>query len=126
MKKIIYSPDAPSPIGPYNQAIQSGGFLFISGQIPIDPKTNEIIEGDISIQTKRVLSSIKAILNSAGYELEDVTYVTVYLTDLKDYTEFNKIYNSYFQSNYPARVVVEASNLPKNVKVEITLVAHRN
>ena len=125
MKKIIYSSKAPKPLGPYNQAIQSGNFLFVSGQIPIDPETNEVVRRDISIQTKKVLDNIGFILSTAGYKFEDVIYVTVYLSDINDYTEFNKVYSSYFQTDYPARVVVETSKLPKNVKIELTLVAYK-
>lgn len=126
MKKTIYSSHAPKPIGPYNQAIQAGGFLFISGQIPIDPEANKVIEGDISVQTKKALDNIKNILVKAGYTFEDVIYVTVYLTDIRDYREFNEIYSKYFNRDYPARVVVEVSKLPKDVKIEITTIAYKN
>lgn len=125
IKKIIYSSEAPRPIGPYSQAVESGKFLYVSGQIPIDPRTNEVVKGDISIQTERVLRNIDAILKTAEYSFKNVVFVMVYLSDINDYSSFNKIYSKYFTENYPARVVVEASNLPKNAVIEMALIAYK-
>ncbi|MHA1589690.1 MAG: RidA family protein [Candidatus Njordarchaeales archaeon] len=126
MAQVIYTEKAPKPVGPYSQAIKAGPFLFISGQIPIDPSTNEIIKGDIVAQTRRVLENIKAILEAAGYSLKDVVSVTVYLRDLTLFNEFNKVYAEYFQENPPTRTTVEVSNLPKGVLVEINAIAYKS
>ena len=124
VKEVIYTDKAPKPVGPYSQAIKVGPFLFISGQIPIDPKTNEVVKGGIAVQTRRVLENIKAILEEAGYSLEDVVSVTVFLKDLKLFEEFNKVYSEYFPVDPPARTTVEVSNLPKGVLVEINAIAY--
>jgi len=126
MAQVIYTEKAPKPVGPYSQAIKAGPFLFISGQIPIDPSTNEIIKGDIVAQTRRVLENIKAILEAAGYSLKDVVSVTVYLRNLTLFNEFNKVYAEYFQENPPTRTTVEVSNLPKGVLVEINAIAYKS
>jgi 2-iminobutanoate/2-iminopropanoate deaminase len=106
-------------IGPYSQAIKSGNLLFLSGQISINPETNEFINGDIEIQTEQVLKNIKAILEAGGSSLEEVVKVTIYLQDIKDFVLVNEIYSKYFGNSLPARACVEVQNLPKNAKIEI-------
>ncbi|MFI5218969.1 MAG: RidA family protein [Bacteroidia bacterium] len=123
MKKTIFTEQAPAPIGHYSQAIKSGGFIFVSGQIAIDPKTNQFIPGDIKLQTGRVMLNIKAILESAGSSLADIIKTTIYLTDLNDFASVNEVYGSYFLSDFPARETVQVSRLPKDAGVEISVVA---
>jgi len=106
-------------IGPYSQAIKSENLMFLSGQISINPKTNEFIDGDIEIQTEQVLKNIKAILEAGGSSLEGVVKVTIYLQDIKDFALVNKVYSKYFEDSLPARACIEVSNLPKNAKIEI-------
>jgi len=124
-KKVVYTDKAPKPIGPYSQAIKVGNFMFISGQIPINPETGQVISGDIKIQTKQVLENIKAILEAEGYSMENIIYVTVYLANIEDFPEFNLEYSKYFQKDPPARVTVGVAQLPKNVKIEISAVAYK-
>jgi len=124
-KKIIYTENAPKPIGPYSQAIKVDNMIFGSGQIPIDPSTGKVVEGDITVQTKRVLENIKAILEAAGFSLNDVVMVNVFLKDLNDFPKFNEVYGKYFERVKPARTTVEVSNLPKGVKLEINFIAIR-
>ena len=123
-KKVIYTEKAPKPIGPYSQAVDVNGWLFISGQIPIDPATNQVIDGDFKSQVRRVLENIKAIVEAAGGSLENVVKVTVYLRDISKFNEFNEIYAQYFKEAYPARAVIEVSNLPKGVEIEIEAIAY--
>lgn len=123
-KEIIKTDKAPAAIGPYEQAIRFGSLLFTSGQIPIDPKTNEIVGGDIKKQSQRVFENLKGILEASGSSLEKVIKVTVYLKDLKDFNDMNRIYEEYFGKSKPARSCVEVSNLPKGVAVEVDLIAH--
>ncbi|MGL5765758.1 MAG: RidA family protein [Sarcina sp.] len=122
MRNIIETKEAPSAIGPYSQAVNVGNLIFVSGQIPINPVNNEI---PISIeeQTKQVLENIKAILLSAKADLNNVVKTTVFLDDLENFNEMNKIYESYFKETKPARSTVEVSRLPKNVKIEIETIA---
>ncbi|HDJ97343.1 MAG: deaminase [Thermoprotei archaeon] len=122
-KEIVFTEKAPRPIGPYSQAVVAGGFIFGSGQIPIDPATGEIVEGDIEVQTQRVLENIKAVLEAAGSSLEKVVFVTVFLSDLSDYPRFNEVYAEYFGGSPPARTTVEVSRLPKGVKLEVNFIA---
>jgi 2-iminobutanoate/2-iminopropanoate deaminase len=122
--KQIHTTKAPAAIGPYSQAIVAGGFLFISGQIPIDPANGEVVENDISIQTRRVLDNLKAILHEAGKDFKDVVKVEVFLADINDFATVNGIYAEYFTADpKPARQAVEVANLPKFVKVEISCIA---
>lgn len=123
MKKVISTSDAPKAIGPYSQAIEAGGFIFVSGQIPLIPATGEIVEGSVEVQTARVLENLKAILDAAGSSLENVVKTTVYITNMDDFAKVNGIYGQYFQENPPARVCVEVSKLPKGVLVEIDVIA---
>ena len=125
-KEIIKTQKAPSAIGPYSQAIKTGDLLFLSGQISINPETNEFIDGDIEIQTEQVLKNIKAILEAGGSSLEDVVKATIYLQDIKDFASVNKIYSKYFENSLPARACIEVSNLPKNAKLEIDAIAIKN
>ena len=125
MKKVISTAEAPKAIGPYSQAIEAGGFIFVSGQIPLIPATGEIVEGSVEVQTARVLENLKAILEAAGASLEDVVKTTVYITNMDDFAKVNGIYGQYFQENSPARVCVEVSKLPKGALVEIDVIAAR-
>ena len=125
MKKVISTAVAPKAIGPYSQAIEAGGFIFVSGQIPLIPATGEIVEGSVEVQTARVLENLKAILEAAGSSLEAVVKTTVYITNMDDFAKVNGIYGQYFQENPPARVCVEVSKLPKGALVEIDVIAAR-
>ena len=125
-KEIIKTQKAPLAIGPYSQAIKAGNLLFISGQISIEPKNNEFIDGDIETQTKQVLKNIKAILEAGNSSLEDVVKVTIYLQDMENFALVNNVYSEYFERSLPARACVEVSNLPKNAKVEIEAIAIEN
>jgi len=122
MKKIIATKDAPQAIGPYSQAIRLGDFLFVSGQIAIDPQTADIIEGDIEAQTEQVLKNIAAIIDAAGMSLQDVVKCTCFLKDMNDFVKFNGVYEKYFGEILPARETVEVSRLPKDVLVEVSAI----
>jgi 2-iminobutanoate/2-iminopropanoate deaminase len=123
MKKIISTNEAPAAIGPYSQAVRSGRFLFCSGQIPLDPKSGQIVPGDIDAQTRRVLNNIAAVLRAEGATFEDVVKTTVFLTDLGDFQTVNEIYGSYFKNQPPARSTVQVAALPKGARVEIEVIA---
>ena len=123
MKKIISTSEAPAAIGPYSQAVRSGRFLFCSGQVPLDPKSGQIISGDIAAQTRRVLDNIAAVLRGEGLTFDNVVKTTVFLTDLGDFQTVNEIYGSYFKQDPPARSTVQVSALPKRAKVEIEVIA---
>lgn len=122
-RKIIKTITAPSAIGPYSQAIKYGNLIFVSGQIAINPSTNEFVNGNIDSQTKQVIENIKAILESAGSSLQKVLKVTIFITDMKDFDSINAVYSEYFGSSLPARACVEVSNLPKGAKVEMEAIA---
>jgi len=121
--KVVFTEKAPKPIGPYSQAIVYGNLIFLSGQIPIDPETGDVVRGNIAEQTKQVLNNIQNILKAAGSDLNKVVKVTVFLKDLSLFDEFNKIYGEYFNEIAPARTTVEVSNLPKGVLIEIDAIA---
>ncbi len=123
MKSIIYTEEAPAPIGPYSQAVQAGNMLFISGQIPIDPATNQLIHGGIGDEARQVMKNLEALLLAAGFSFENVVKTTIFLSDMNHFAEVNEIYGSYFRSDFPARETVAVLGLPKNVNVEISLVA---
>jgi 2-iminobutanoate/2-iminopropanoate deaminase len=123
MKKIISTDHAPKAIGPYSQAVVMNGFAFLSGQIPLDPSTNQLIEGDIAAQTERVIQNLKAVLEACGSSLEQVVKTTVFLKDMGEFKEMNEVYGRYFSSNAPARATVEAARLPRDVRVEIECIA---
>jgi 2-iminobutanoate/2-iminopropanoate deaminase len=113
----------PKAIGPYSQAIRANGFVFLSGQIPIDPKTQQIVEGNASVQTERVLENLKGVVEAAGSSMQRVVKATVFLADMNDFAEVNEVYARYFVAHPPARSTVEVSKLPRNVRVEIDLIA---
>lgn len=125
-KEEITTDKAPKAIGPYSQAVLVGGFVYTSGQIPIDPTTGEIVNGDIKLQTERVLENLKNILEEAGSSLDNVIKTTVFIKNMDDFSAVNEVYQKYFTKNYPARSLVEVSGLPKNVGVEIEAVAVLN
>jgi len=122
MKKIIATKDAPQAIGPYSQAIQYGDFLFVSGQIAIDPETGNLVEGDIEAQTDQVLKNVAAIIAAAGMSLQNVVKCSCFLNDMNDFAKFNAVYESYFGKSLPARETVEVSRLPKDVRVEVSAI----
>lgn len=126
MKKAIATDRAPQAIGPYSQAIQAGNFLFISGQIPLNPEDGTIVSHNIEKQTHQVLKNIEAILTEAGYSLSDVVSTTVFLKDMSDFETVNTIYGQYFKHPFPARCAVEVGRLPKDVKVEIEAIAYKS
>lgn len=126
MKKIVETPLAPKPVGPYSQAVITGNLVFASGQIAIDPATGELVENNIQKQTKQVLENIGAVLKAAGAHFHNVLKTTVFLKDMNDFPAMNEIYQSYFAANSPARSTVEVSRLPKDVLVEIECVAEIN
>jgi 2-iminobutanoate/2-iminopropanoate deaminase len=113
----------PKAIGPYSQAIRANGFVFLSGQIPIDPKTQQVVEGDAAVQTERVLENLKAVVEAAGSSLQHAVKTTVFLADMNDFAAMNEVYARYFTTHPPARSTVEVARLPKNVRVEIDLIA---
>jgi 2-iminobutanoate/2-iminopropanoate deaminase len=123
MKKIVSTNEAPAAIGSYSQAVRSGGFLFCSGQIPLDPKSGQIVPGDINAQTRRVLDNIAAVLRAEGLNFDSVIKTTIFLTDLGNFQTVNEIYGSYFKQNPPARSTVQVSALPKGANVEIEVIA---
>jgi len=123
MKKIISTDHAPKAIGPYSQAVVSNGFAFLSGQIPLDPSTGQLVAGDISVQTERVLENLKVVLESCGSSLSQVLKTTVYLTDMREFAAMNEVYARYFVKDPPARATVEAARLPRDVRVEIDCIA---
>ena len=121
--KAISSPDAPAAIGPYSQAIHSGDLVFLSGQVPIDPGTGELVVGDIAAQTERVLDNLAAVLGAAGCSFADVVKTTIYLVDLGDFQAVNQTYAKRFSAAPPARATVQVSALPKGARVEIDAIA---
>ena len=124
-KKIIKSSDAPAAVGPYSQAIEAGGFVFCSGQIPIDPKTGEMVSSNTAAATETVISNLKAVLAAAGLGLENVVKTTVFLSDINDFGAMNEVYAKHFSDNPPARACVQAARLPKGSLVEIEAIAYK-
>ena len=120
---FIATNDAPHAIGPYSQAVRSGNLLFLSGQIPLDPKSGNLVEGDFSAQSRRVFDNLRAVLKAAGADFGNVTRATVYLTDLNNFQTLNSIYGEYFGSHKPARSTVGVAQLPRGAAVEIDLIA---
>jgi 2-iminobutanoate/2-iminopropanoate deaminase len=125
MKKIVKTDQAPAPIGPYNQAIWAGNLLFVSGQVAIDPSTNELVMDDIETETHQVMKNIKAILTEAGVDFSYVVKTTIFLSDMGTFAKVNAVYGSYFTDNFPARETVQVSVLPKNVNIEISVTAYK-
>ena len=123
MKKAVSSPDAPKAIGPYSQAVRAGQLLFVSGQVPLDPATGQIVAGDIAAQTRRVFANLDAVLKAGGRSFADVVRTTVFLADMNDFATVNEIYGTYFSEPYPARATVQVARLPKDARVEIDLIA---
>lgn len=123
MKQIIHTDNAPAAIGPYSQAVQIGSMLYTSGQIPLDPATGTVVEGGIQEQTRQALNNVKAILNEAGTNMGAVVKTTVFLSDMEHFAAMNEVYAQFFQAPYPARSAVQVARLPKDVLVEIEVIA---
>ena len=124
MKKIINTPNAPAPIGPYSQAILSNNVLYVSGQIPLEPGSMKLIEGSLEDETTRVMENLKAVLEAAKMTFENVVKTSIFLSDMRNFNAINKIYGTYFkEATAPARETVEVANLPKFVRVEISMIA---
>lgn len=124
MKKIIITPNAPAPIGPYNQAILKGNTLYTSGQIAINPESGELVLNDIKTETKQVMENLKAVLKAAEMTFDDVVKTTIFISDMNDFGQINEVYGSYLdEENAPARETVQVAKLPKNVHVEISMIA---
>ena len=123
MIETVATDRGPKAIGPYSQAVRANGFVFLSGQIALDPKTQQVVEGDVAVQTERVLENLKGVVEAAGASLQSVVKTTVFLADMNDFAKMNDVYGRYFAMNPPARSTVEVSKLPRNVRVEIDLIA---
>lgn len=123
MKKIISTQDAPAAVGPYSQAIRAGSTIFTAGQIPLDPKTGQLVEGDIAAQTRRVLDNLTAVLRAEGLSFEHIVKTTIFLMDMNDFQAVNEVYAKYFTSAPPARSTVQVAGLPKGARVEIEAIA---
>lgn len=122
-KKVINTPNAPAPIGPYNQAILANNMLYISGQIPINPETNELISGDVAAEAHQCMRNLEAILTAASLNFSHVVKTTIFLSDMELFLQVNEVYGSYFSADYPARETVAVKGLPKGVNVEISMIA---
>lgn len=125
MHTAISTPDAPAAIGPYSQAVSAGSMVFLSGQIPLDPKTGVVVSGDIRLETDRVLDNLHAVLAAAGLTFDNVVRTTIFLTDLGDFAAVNETYGKRFKGTFPARATVQVAALPKGVRVEIDAIAVR-
>jgi 2-iminobutanoate/2-iminopropanoate deaminase len=123
MRQAVSTPNAPAAIGPYSQAIRSGSLLFVSGQIPLDPSSGTLVSGGIADQTERVLENLGAILQAAGASFDRVVKTTVYLADMSEFAAMNEVYGRYFAAPAPARATIQAARLPRDVRVEIDLIA---
>jgi 2-iminobutanoate/2-iminopropanoate deaminase len=123
VKNAIVTDLGPKAIGPYSQAVRANGFVFVSGQIALDPRTQELVGGDIKAQTERVLENVKGILQAAGSSLEKVVRTTVFLADMSEFASMNEVYAQYFRHDFPARSTVQAARLPRDVRVEIDVIA---
>lgn len=123
MKEIISTDKAPAAIGPYSQGVRAGGFLFLSGQIPLDPKTMTIVEGDVAAQAEQAVKNMKGALESQGLDFSDVVKTTVFIKDMNDFGRINEVYAKYFTKDAPARSCVEVARLPKDVLIEIEAIA---
>ncbi|ACU58440.1 endoribonuclease L-PSP [Chitinophaga pinensis DSM 2588] len=124
-KQIINTNNAPAPIGPYNQAVQSGNLLFVSGQIAINPETNQLVLDDIKTETHQVMKNLKGILTAAGMDFNNVLKTTIFIMNMNDFAQINEVYGSYFTSDFPARETVQVAALPKGVNVEISVIASK-
>ena len=123
MKKIVNTGNAPAPIGPYSQAVIAGNLVFVSGQIAMSPSTGELVLDDIKTETKQVMENIKGILAEAGVDFGDIVKTSIFLTDMKNFTQVNEVYGIYFEGDFPARETIQVAGLPKNVNVEISVIA---
>jgi 2-iminobutanoate/2-iminopropanoate deaminase len=123
MKQAIDSQDAPKAIGPYSPAVRAGSLLFVSGQVPIDPSTGNLVDGDIAAQTRRVLDNLGALLTAGGLTFGDVVRTTIFLADMGDFARVNEVYGTYFSEPFPARATVQVARLPKDARVEIDAIA---
>jgi 2-iminobutanoate/2-iminopropanoate deaminase len=123
-KQVIHTSEAPAALGPYSQAVRVGDLVFLSGQIPLDPVSGNIVEGDIVAQTRRVMENLGAVLRAAGVGFSEVVKTTIFLADLGHFTKMNEIYGSYFTSEPPARATVQVGALPRGVLIEIDMIAH--
>lgn len=123
MKTVVYTPNAPEPIGPYSQAVIAGNFIFASGQIAINPATGNLVLDDIKAETKQVMENIKAILTAAGIDFDHIIKTTIFLMDMQNFAQVNEVYGTYFKGDFPARETVQVAGLPKGVNVEISITA---
>jgi 2-iminobutanoate/2-iminopropanoate deaminase len=123
VKQAVSSPDAPRAIGPYSQAVRAGRLLFVSGQVPLDPATGQIVAGDIAAQTRRVFDNLGAVLKAGGRSFADVVRTTVFLADMNDFAAVNEVYGTYFTEPFPARATVQVARLPRDARVEIDVIA---
>lgn len=123
MKKIIHTEKAPQPIGPYNQAVMAHNMLFVSGQIPLNPASGQLLKGDVKEQTRQVMENLKAILHEAGMDFSHVVKCSIFISDMKDFPLINEVYGQYFQEDAPARETVQVAGLPLGVDVEISCIA---
>ena len=123
MKSAVSAADAPKAIGPYSHAVRAGQLLFISGQVPIDPATGELVDGDITVQTTRVMNNLDAVLKAGGLSFKEVVRTTIFLADMADFAAVNSVYGTFFSEPYPARATVQVARLPKNARVEIDAIA---
>jgi len=123
VKETVHTDLGPKAIGPYSQAVRANGFVFVSGQIALDPRTQELVSGEVTAQTERVLENVKGILQAAGSSLEKVVRTTVFLADMADFASMNQVYARYFKQDFPARSTVQAARLPRDVRVEIDVIA---
>ena len=123
MKKVINTNNAPAPIGPYSQAVAANGFLFVSGQIPSNPSTGEIVSGGIKAEAQQVMENIKAVLTEAGLNFSNIVKTSIFLTDMGNFAQVNEVYGTYFTDQFPARETVQVAALPKSVNVEISVIA---
>ena len=124
-RETISTPGAPAAIGPYAQAVRAGQFLFLSGQIPLDPATGQVVEGDVSVQTARVLDNLAAVLDAGGASFASVVRTTIFLADMNDFAAMNAVYAEYFDTTAPARSTIQVARLPRDVRIEIDVIAVR-
>lgn len=123
MREAVSTPSAPKAIGPYSQAVRAGSLVFVSGQVPIDPATGNLVDGDVAAQTRRVFQNIGEILSAAGLSFDHVVRTTVFLADMNDFAAMNEVYGTFFTAPFPARATVQVSRLPKDARIEIDVIA---
>ncbi|MGC9071997.1 MAG: RidA family protein [Acidilobus sp.] len=125
MKEVLYTDRAPKPVGPYSQAVVAGNLILVSGQVPLDPSTGKLVDGDFEAQVRRAMENVKAILEAAGLSLDDVVKVTAYLKDPSKFQDFNRVYSEYFKGSFPARTTIFVADLPAGAQVEIDVIAYK-